>query len=93
MRHLPYFPCFDCRRNTVLNDYYMVDDSLWIFAIRAELREIENLGFVPIRLCVVFLCFHCLERRIGRKLVSSDFPPFICNEENAFVRRLRGSTE
>lgn len=53
------FNCLDCQQNTsVLNEYYMVNFSLWIQCVP------EDEGM---------LCIGCLETRLGRQLVSTDF--------------------
>lgn len=50
--------CVDCGVNTLkINEYYMVENRLWDV-------------YGPAR---GMLCIGCLEKRIGRKLVPSDF--------------------
>lgn len=51
--------CDDCGFNTSHSEYYMVKNPIW--------EEAQNKGIAQI------LCIGCLERRIGRKLVSNDF--------------------
>lgn len=55
------FPCFDCSIDTLaIHEYYMVHFELW-----------ERVA--PDCASNVFLCVGCLERRMGRELVSTDF--------------------
>lgn len=53
------YPCYDCLYKTMADEYYMVLDELWEAAI----------GNTRIK----FLCVGCIEKRLGRKLVSADF--------------------
>jgi hypothetical protein len=54
------FHCIDCGACTSsLGQYYMVSDDLWAAS-----------GVAPDG---GMLCLHCLERRIGRKLILDDF--------------------
>lgn len=56
------FPCLDCSVNTLaLKEYYMVHPQLWERVVPNSDEE-------------AFLCVGCMENRIGRKLVSTDFP-------------------
>lgn len=53
------FLCLDCRIDTgKIHEHYMLVDSTW-FSIHAS-----NQGM---------LCIGCVEKRLGRALVSSDF--------------------
>ena len=52
------FICRDCRTNT-FHEYYMVNNDLWDTAVRGLKR--------------MMLCVSCLEKRLGRKLVPTDF--------------------
>jgi len=53
------FECMDCDGNTLhLNEYYMVHDNVWDPVVP------ESRGM---------LCIGCLELRLGRLLVASDF--------------------
>lgn len=53
--------CFDCRVDTDrIKEYYMVQFELWRTIIPAELQKRE-------------FCIGCLEARLGRQLVSTDF--------------------
>lgn len=70
--------CRDCGSDTrVLDEYYMVIDDLWAKAVSSEERGI-------------YLCIGCLEHRIGRRLVRTDFSkPSI---DGRFSDRLRDRT-
>lgn len=62
MRHLN-MDCIGCGVDTdALNEFYMVTDELWKKAV-PDKHEQEN----------SVLCIGCLETRIGRQLVASDF--------------------
>ena len=69
--------CMDCGFNTLINkiDYYMVHNKLWDDHVghRAE----------------GMLCLKCLEGRIKRKLVYSDFTTCPLNKQNPHVQYLR----
>lgn len=53
------FECLDCSVNTCfIDEYYMVFDEVWLLANPARKG---------------MLCIRCLEKRIGRELVSNDF--------------------
>lgn len=63
-RSPPLLPCADCRVDTyVIGEYYMIDHKLWRHAWRKRRRP----GAKPI------LCIGCVERRVGRTLMASDF--------------------
>jgi hypothetical protein len=63
--------CIDCGRRTNIaktvggRESYMVHDSVW-FAAGMPKRE-------PNKTSADFLCIGCLEARLGRKLMPSDF--------------------
>lgn len=58
-KNLEGFECLDCNVNTSeIGEYYMVKDELWYSVVQ------DGNGM---------LCFSCLERRIGRPLVITDF--------------------
>lgn len=59
------FMCKDCGLDT-LDEYYMVHDAIW-----------KQSGLPPLG---GILCIGCLETRIGRKLVGSDFTACPVNE-------------
>jgi hypothetical protein len=62
------FDCLDCNRSTLeLREYYMVQFVLW------DQVHPENKGM---------LCIECLEKRLGRKLTSTDFTECPLNEIN-----------
>lgn len=70
------FACVDCPDNTCdIDEYYMVHDHLW-----AEACMGPDDGM---------LCIGCLESRLGRRLVASDFTPYPVNVDPAFVRSAR----
>lgn len=55
----PHWLCVDCSTHTgAIGEYYMVTDALWA-------RHGVQRGM---------LCLMCLESRVGRRLVPSDFP-------------------
>jgi hypothetical protein len=57
------FDCADCGINTnAIGEWYMVQDALWEQAWAGRQRQEKE-----------FLCLGCLEGRIGRSLVASDF--------------------
>lgn len=52
------FDCADCGTNTnTINEYYMIHNHIWDSV--AKFKEM--------------LCIGCLENRLGRQLVPSDF--------------------
>lgn len=59
------FKCVDCAHDTMQNEYYMVTDEVWA---QSGLDKRDGM-----------LCIGCLEGRIGRELVPSDFPDFPIN--------------
>lgn len=65
------FICYDCKQRTF--DWYMLKDAVWCTAfpdyseIRCSLRR--QLG----KSARIFLCYSCVERRLGRALVADDF--------------------
>ena len=62
------FICMDCKVNTSdINEYYMVDNEIW----RKVNPRKEGM-----------LCIGCLENRLGRILIKSDFPNFPINYGN-----------
>lgn len=55
------FDCIQCGVNTLAcNEYYMINDKLWKSITKAS----KGKGM---------LCIGCVENRIGRQLVNSDF--------------------
>lgn len=52
--------CIDCKAEDCNGDYYMVKDCIWNEAV----LKVDRSGM---------LCIECLEKRLGRKLVTSDF--------------------
>lgn len=71
------FPCKDCRKYTVVykdetrvrNEFYMVHDHLW--------RKVHKPGEK-----IQFLCFNCLEKRLGRKITAKDLTDWPVNDEH-----------
>lgn len=64
--------CVDCKVNTMdMNEYYMVNDSLWK---RAGMKQHDG-----------FLCIGCLETRVGRGLTSRDFTECPLNWRNIML--------
>lgn len=60
MENFDNFDCIDCKVNTLkICEYYMVKNHVWY-----------HTGLGP---CDGMLCISCLENRIGRTLLSSDF--------------------
>jgi hypothetical protein len=70
----PEAPCADCGKGTLrsLNgDWYMVHDEVWAAACmpsRVDLGSTENGGHRG-----AYLCRHCLEKRLGRRLTRNDY--------------------
>jgi hypothetical protein len=67
------FLCYDCKQHT--HDWYMVKDAVWCLAF-PEYRQLK-MSFIK---CMpkaqrprIYLCFECLERRLGRPLALDDF--------------------
>lgn len=55
------YPCADCGVSTFdIGEYYMVQDDIWKHVWKGRRRR-------------PFLCIGCLEARLGRMLVASDF--------------------
>ena len=75
--------CADCSVCTVrLNEYYMVHDDVWEQAWAGR-RESWQLLQAASRLSVwEILCIGCLEQRIGRTLMASDFIDAPVNDPN-----------
>ena len=67
-----YAHCLDCGVDTfVIKDWYMVRDELW--------RQVITDGDPSTRR---FLCILCLEKRLGRRLIASDFMDSGCAKIN-----------
>lgn len=61
--------CLDCSVHTgKIGEYYIIEDEVW------ELAEVDE----------GMLCIGCLEVRIGRELVPSDFPDYPINDGVCF---------
>lgn len=71
--HEDPFVCMDCRVDTsAINEYYMVNDSLWK-VVTTKRHDSDGM-----------LCIACLEARIGRKLVPADFTAAPINSGTIF---------
>lgn len=57
------FRCVDCSKDTMENDYYSVENEVWL----AAGMKIDPMGDDGM------LCIACLERRLGRPLTLADF--------------------
>lgn len=75
------FICLDCKVDTSkLNEHYMLVDSTW------SLTGLGKYGM---------LCIGCVELRIGRKLVKSDFNnsylnnPRTCSKSARLINRMK----
>ncbi len=76
MEDISNFICLDCSANTLLiREYYMVKHSVW-----AQSKLGSNDGM---------LCIACLERRISRHLVYSDFARLPINTTHTILRSPR----
>jgi hypothetical protein len=58
--------CIDCGIDACANEYYMVNDALWLQAHPTSKGQ---------------LCIGCLERRLGRQLVRTDFADVPINSD------------
>ena len=66
--NLNSFNCMDCGKNTSQSrEYYMLKNNIWRSICPVDYRGM--------------LCLTCVEKRLGRALVLSDFPFFDINEE------------
>ncbi|WP_255951566.1 hypothetical protein [Streptomyces odontomachi] len=78
----PDLPCCDCRTATARTEYYMVNDTVWAAA------------GMPVGAGI--LCIGCLEQRLGRQLIATDFTNCPANDladprrprSNRFIDRL-----
>lgn len=68
--------CQDCSKITIGDDYYMIQHDLW--------RQVHP-NYVGM------LCLTCLQTRLGRSLVKSDFIHAPVNDMNRRVAALRQS--
>lgn len=68
------FLCVDCGDNTFMDEYYMVKDSVW----ETEAKMDSEGGM---------LCIGCLEDRIERLLVPSDFTDCPVNNDDRTFRK------
>jgi hypothetical protein len=78
LKPIPKFPCRDCENNTVPlsgnREYYEVKDEVWQEAWPDSGTGQEDNGPDG-----KFLCIGCLESRLGRMLVRSDFKEMPAN--------------
>ena len=59
------FLCLDCKQDTgKMNEFYFINTSLWLSVV----KDVTGM-----------LCIGCLENRLGRQLVSSDFTQCFLN--------------
>ena len=71
--------CADCGAGThTINEWYMVKKRVWKQAWAGRLKPWHALPGQQI------LCIGCLEKRIGRTLVPSDFPKAPVNDPAEF---------
>lgn len=74
--------CKDCCVETMpgtkhdAHEYYMLKDTVWADAIRAQPKLRDRGG--------VMLCIGCVEKRLGRQLIVDDFSEAPLNYMNAF---------
>ncbi len=66
-RHLIWDRCYYCRGPAHVD--YMLKDEIWL-ALGMKKGSMEGV-----------LCLDCANTRLGRKLTSNDFQPFIINEK------------
>lgn len=67
----PGFNCLDCHENTSrLDEYYMVTPQMWKTYVP------EHHGM---------LCIGCLEARVGRELIPSDFTDYPVNDPESLM--------
>jgi hypothetical protein len=80
---VPEFLCRDCKVNTVPlegdREYYEVTDGIWHAAGGYGFGQSDNGvgGF--------YLCIGCLEKRLGRPLVRSDFKDYPANSPSPWL--------
>lgn len=69
------FLCLDCGVDTnEIHEYYMVDDDLWLKMNPGDFGD---------------LCVGCLEMRMGRTLMRSDFTDDLINKLGTFTQSTR----
>jgi hypothetical protein len=74
-------PCFECGVSTLeIDEWYMVRAEVWRTAVPWE---------GPAGAMFNFLCIGCLEARLGRLLVASDFTDVPVNTSVCASRRLK----
>jgi hypothetical protein len=69
--------CADCSAGTIrLGEWYDVHDAVWEAAWRGRRKWWHDIRGQAV------LCIGCLEQRLGRTLVASDFTAAPCNNPN-----------
>jgi hypothetical protein len=69
--------CADCGVGTNrLGEWYMVHDHIWEQAWSGRRKSWQHLEGQEV------LCIACLEKRLGRTLMASDFTDAPCNDPN-----------
>jgi len=68
-------PCLDCGKETMGSDYYMVNDDLWYTYVPEQIEE--NKKQKDCR--GIFLCWNCLQKRVGRMLGQYDLKNILMN--------------
>ena len=85
----PYWPvvttaCADCGVGTIsLGEWYMVNDDVWeqAWSDGRKAWQVTERGPIPGQ---EILCIGCLETRIGRTLMLSDFTDAPVNDPNKY---------
>jgi hypothetical protein len=69
------FLCLDCYVDTgKIHEHYFIETILWLSVVGSKTG---------------MLCIGCLENRLGRRLVPSDFPPVTINNPKLTSMSLR----
>lgn len=69
-----WYLCKDCDVDTAdIDEYFMIDGSLWNSCTTPEERDVSHWD-TDDRRNSLMLCVGCIEKRLGRKLTSVDFP-------------------
>lgn len=75
MASLDEFICIECNINTSdIQEYYMIQDYLW----KQVNPQINGM-----------LCIGCVETKLGRTLISTDFPSYPVNQIGVFLKSER----
>lgn len=93
-------PCADCGTDTsgVMRDWYVVTAKIWNEYGLGGCEMVTIDGQTGWKTTTKegegFLCIPCLEKRMGRKAVLSDFMPDVpCNEWNPTFQALKYELE